>query len=76
MLDGGENWLVQKGDLFKLDQNDPRMVIWMYLIVPENTICAVKLRKALQLNTSMEFLQKRRSKWFGHLERGGREFLA
>lgn len=38
MLNGGKNWPVQEGDLFKLGQNDTRMVIWMYLVTPENKI--------------------------------------
>ena len=72
----GKNWPLQEGDLFKLSQNNPRIVLWMYLVTPEDKICTVELRKTLKLNTLVEFLQKRRSKWFGHPEKAGREFPA
>ena len=49
--------------------NDARMVRWMSNIRPEYRISTEELASRLKLKSLREYLQDRRPKWFGHLEK-------
>ena len=68
MLYGSETGPLEE-DVIRLERNGERMLRLICNVRPEDRLTANELRFRLKLNSLWEYLQDRRLRWFGHLER-------
>jgi hypothetical protein len=65
----GETWAVKADDLNRLERNDMRMVRWMCRVSLKDRKSSQELRERCGLESIGVSLQKRRLRWYGHVER-------
>ncbi len=68
-LYGSETWATKVDDLQKLERNDMRMIRWICNVSLKDGHSSDQLRDRLKLDRISDCVQKRRLRWFGHLER-------
>ena len=69
MLYGSETWAVKEEDLARLERNDMRMIRWMCNVTLKDRKSSDELRDRLGLTKICDCVQRRRLRWFGHVER-------
>ena len=69
VLYGSEVWAVKEDNLVRLERNDMTMIRWICRVRPRDRLSSDKLRGHLGLDSIRNAVQKRRLKWFGHVER-------
>ena len=69
VLYGSEVWAVKEHDLARLERNDMTMIRWICRVRLRDRMSSYELRGCLGLESIRNAVQKRRLRWFGHVER-------
>ena len=69
MLYGSETWGVKEEDLVKLERNENAMIRWICGVTVKDRVASRELRDKLGLENIRSVVQRRRLRWYGHVER-------
>ncbi len=74
LMYGSETWpLMKMEDMQRLERTERMMVRWMCSVSLKNKISSVDLNGRLGLEEVADIVRRGRLRWFGHLERKGRD---
>ena len=72
LIYGSETWPVKVEDMQRLERMERMMVRWMCGVSLKDRISSVELNERLGVEGVADIVRRGRLRWFGHLERKGR----